>query len=63
MSKYEVTYTHVIEHFITAVVEATSEDEAIQKAIDGDCITDDADDAPQQGVEIRHEVATLLDEE
>lgn len=62
MAKYEVTYRHLIERSVTAIVEAESEEEAIQKAIDGDYIVSDEDDAPEQGIEITNEQATKLDD-
>lgn len=62
MAKYEVTYRHIIERSVTSIVEADSEKEAIKKAIDGDYIVSDEDDAPEQGVEITDERATKLDD-
>jgi hypothetical protein len=60
--KYEVTYVHVIERTITALVEAHSEDEAIEKAQHGDVLNSDEDEAPEEGIEIKDETATLIEE-
>jgi hypothetical protein len=63
MAKYEVTYRHIIERSVTSIVEADSEEEAIQKAVDGDCLYSDEDDAPEQGIEIKDEVANKLSDD
>lgn len=63
MAKWEVTYKHVVELDITSIVEADSEEEAIDKAVEGDHITSDEDDAPQQGIEIKDEEARELTDE
>lgn len=63
MPKYEVTYTHVIERTITSLVEADSEEEAIEKAVDGEVLSSDEDLAPEQGIEIKDKCAVELEEE
>ena len=52
--KYIVQYDHVIVRTVTVEVEATSEDEAITKAQDGDYLCDDEDRVPEQGIETRN---------
>ena len=62
MKKYEVTYTHVIEREITALVEANSEEEAIEKCQNGDFIQDDEEFAPEQGIETKNYRAVEVEE-
>lgn len=50
--KYTVQYVHVIERTETCTVEADSEEEAIQKAKDGDYEDEDAG-GPEQGLETK----------
>ena len=62
--KYQVTYKHVIERTVTAIVEADSEQEAGQKARDGDFEESDEECCPEQGLEIKDiEVIEMEDEE
>lgn len=59
--KWEMKYTHVIERKITCIVEADSEEEAIQKGYDGDYLESDEDDCPEDGIEIKDKRATLYE--
>lgn len=49
--KYVVKYIHLLEREVHCVVVADSEEEAIQKAQDGDVIESDENEAPEQGIE------------
>jgi hypothetical protein len=60
--RYIVSYDHVVERHITCVVEATSEEEAEQKAYEGDTIDTDEDNAPEDGIEIKNVEVELEDE-
>lgn len=53
MPKYEVQFIHVLERTVTAVVEADSEADAIEKAKQGEIIEDDDLEAPEEGLETR----------
>jgi hypothetical protein len=50
---YEVSFTHIIERRVTAIVEANSKEEAIKKAKDCDWIDSDEDMAPEEGIETK----------
>ncbi len=51
--KFEVSFTHVIERRVTCEVEASSEEEAIKKAHDGDYDISDEEFAPEDGIEVK----------
>lgn len=53
MKIYTVEYVSIIERKVQCAVEAESEEEAIQKAKDGDIIDDDEDSAPEDCIEVR----------
>lgn len=55
MSKtyWDVKFKHIIEREVTCVVEATSKEEAIQKAKSGDWVDNDEDCAPEDGIETK----------
>jgi len=57
--KYEVTYIHVIERSVVALVEADSEEEAIEKCQNGEQEEDDEEFAVEQGIETKDYKATL----
>lgn len=62
MAKYEVSFTHLIERYVTCVVEADSEEEAIAKAKDGEYIDSDEELCPEQGIETsNYEIAGEVD--
>lgn len=59
MKHFVVTFTHVVERKVTALVEASSEEEAIRKAQNGDIIADDEDVAVENSVETKDYSAKL----
>jgi len=63
MARYEVKYTHVVERKVTALVEADSPTEAIEKAQAGDTIADDEQDCPEDGIETKDYEATEVEED
>ena len=63
MKKYEVVYKHLIERTVTCIVEAETEDEAEQKARDGEYEDSDEDCAPEQGLEITIESVEEVNED
>lgn len=50
MKRYEVQFIHTLEQEITCVVEADSEEQAIEKAKKGEWIDSDEEFAPMEGV-------------
>ena len=58
---YEVKYIRLVEQMVTCTVEANSEEEAIQKgAHDGLTISMNADECPENTIEIKHAKAKLI---
>lgn len=48
---YDVTVDYIVKREITMVIEALSEEEALEKAKEWDCIDSDEDWAPEEGIE------------
>lgn len=53
MKKYKVQYTHVFEQQVTCIVEAISEEEAKEKARDGEYDFNTEETSPEDGLEIK----------
>ena len=51
MPKYEIEFKHLLERTVTCFVEADSEEEAIEKAQDGEYEDYDEDSSSEQGIE------------
>jgi hypothetical protein len=63
MKIYEIEFIHVIERLETVVVVAKDDNEAIQKAKDGDWIETVYEDAPEEGVETKdYEIVSVRDD-
>lgn len=60
MKKFEVTFTHVIERYVTCEVFADSKEEAIEKAKICDWEENDEETAPEDGIETKDYKASLI---
>jgi hypothetical protein len=58
--RYEVTFTHVIERYVTCEVVADNEEEAISKAQEGEWEDTDEEYAPEQGIDTENYKARLI---